>query len=154
MKKAALLATLAVACTFSACKKDDEKPLTKPGMLTAKSWRISADAESTTASGQTTTTDTYATYKACEKDDYVKFMTNKSMEFNEGETRCLTTDPQTMPGSWDLSSDETKLTMTDPYLRKSVVFDVVELTKTSLKVKYSVTSSGSSYTHEYAYASF
>ncbi|GAB2947118.1 hypothetical protein GCM10027048_10170 [Hymenobacter coalescens] len=145
---------LAVACTFSACKKDEEKPKTKTELLTAKSWRVTAARETVTTGGQTTSSDEYATFGACEKDDFVKFLADKKVEFNEGATKCNTADPQTETGAWDFNSDQTKLTLTDPDLGLSLVYDIVELNASTLKVKYSVSAQGSSYTTETTFTSF
>ncbi|GAA4378667.1 hypothetical protein [Hymenobacter koreensis] len=154
MKKVVLLATLAAACTFTACKKDSEKTQTKTEMITAKSWRVTADKSSISGNGQSSTSDDYATYQACEKDNFLKFMTDKKVEFNEGPTKCAQSDPQTEIGAWDFNSDQTKLTLTDQGSGLSLVFDVIELSSSTLKIKYSTTSQGYTYTTEQTYASF
>jgi hypothetical protein len=147
MKRVSLLATLALACAFSACKKDNEKPKSKTDMLTAKSWKITADVSTEVgANGQTITTDEYARYPACDKDDYLKFQTDKKLISNQGTLKCDPTSAQEQTGAWDFNSDQTKLTIADPTLSGLVLqADIVELTASTLKIK---TSSGSGNTLE------
>ncbi|KAA9331426.1 hypothetical protein F0P96_14375 [Hymenobacter busanensis] len=153
MKKVALLATLALACTFTACKKDDDKK-SKTELLTAKSWRVTADKQTTTVGTQSSTDDNYAGYQACEKDDFVKFMTDKKLEFNEGGSKCSTADPQTETGAWDFNSDETKLTIREQGNTSGITFDIVELSGSTLKLKHSITQSNITYVTELSYGSF
>ncbi|MGI4762146.1 MAG: hypothetical protein ACRYF0_15670 [Janthinobacterium lividum] len=139
MKKLSFIFLAALA--LGSCKKnDDNSPSTpsKTDLLTAKSWRITADKTTTTVgTTASTTTDDYATSPACERDNFIKFNTNKTASFDEGSTKCSTTDPQTTTGSWDFNSDGTKLILTDPSLGGiALQQDILELTATTLRVRY------------------
>ncbi|HEX8330452.1 MAG TPA: lipocalin family protein [Hymenobacter sp.] len=105
----ALLAAMAVVTV--SCKKDDEnKPApTKTELLTAKGWRLT-DVK---IGGQSI----YSLFitDACEKDNFIKFNSNKSATFDEGATKCSSSDPQTETGRWEFTTNETKLKLTDPY---------------------------------------
>ena len=144
-----MLATVAGSLVFTSCKKDsdDPKPKSKAELITAKNWRVSADVSTEVGSnGQTVTTDGYAKYQACEKDDYVKFNSDKTLKSNQGTNRCNSSDPQEETGSWDFNSDQTKLTLVNPnFGGLAIQLDLVELTATTLKTKI---SSGSGSTLE------
>ena len=144
MKKLTLL--LLAAAALGSCKKNDDNSPSSPSktdLLTAKSWRITADKTTTTVgTTASTTTDDYATSPACERDNFVKFNTNKSASFDEGATKCSTSDPQTTTGAWDFNSDGTKLIITDPSLGGiALQGDILELTATTLRVRYTTSSS-------------
>ncbi len=149
-----LLATCSVV--FTACKKDDEdpKPKTKAELLTAKSWRVSADASTVTSGGTTVSNDDYADYEACEKDNFTKFEVNKVAKFDEGTTSC-SGNPQTEIGSWDFNSDQTKLSLMSPdSAPSSTSLDIVELTETTLKLRYTIASGGDTNTKTTTYTAF
>ncbi|RZJ91221.1 MAG: hypothetical protein EOO60_08205 [Hymenobacter sp.] len=105
-----LLVTAVGLASLASCKKDAETTpaLSKTDLLTAKSWKVT-DIK---VSGQSI----YATplFAACDKDDLVKFNASKSATFDEGTLKCDPTTPQSRTGSWDFTSSETKLKVTDP----------------------------------------
>jgi len=105
------LAAIGLA-SLNSCKKDDATTpapaASKTDLLTAKTWKMT-DVK---VSGQSI----YGTilYPACTKDDLVKFSTSKVATFDEGTSKCDPTSPQSRPGSWDFTTNETKLKVTDP----------------------------------------
>ncbi|MBF9235968.1 lipocalin family protein [Hymenobacter sp. BT683] len=101
-----LLAAMAVLTV--SCKKDSEATpsLTKTDLLTAKSWRLT-DVK---LGGQSF----YAFLDDCDKDDFIKFNTNKSATYDQGALKCDQTEPQTATGTWEFTTNETKLKITDP----------------------------------------
>jgi len=102
-----LLTVAFVLTNLTSCQKDDPKPASsKTGLLTAKAWKetdFKVDGKSAF--------DTVV--KACDKDDLLKFNTDKSITFNEGALRCDPASPQTSMGSWDFTTSETVLKITD-----------------------------------------
>lgn len=111
MKKVSLyLAVAAMASLTLSCKKDSDTPAaaTKTDLLTAKNWKttdLKVNGVSVFNSGL---------IDACDKDNLIKFNTNKTAIFDEGATKCSSTDPQTRNGSWDFTTSETKLKVTNP----------------------------------------
>ena len=96
---------------LSGCKKDSEDADTAPSktsQLTAKSWRPT-DIK---VSGQSVFIAPF--FNACDKDDFIKFNPDKSAIYDEGVLKCDATKPQTSKGSWELTTNETKLKLTDP----------------------------------------
>lgn len=151
------LATAASALVLTSCNKDkdDPKPKTKTELLTAKNWRVTAEVTTVVANGTTTTEDEYAQYEACQKDDYLKFETNKVVKFDEGALKC-DGNPQTQTGTWDFNSDQTKISLSNSEFGPLVVpFEIVDLTETTLKVKVTIVSTPeSSTTVAYTYTAF
>jgi hypothetical protein len=134
-KLSTYLLVVAMAALSVSCKKDGEnKPAaSKADLLTAKNWRITADVTVSTTNGKTTTTDDFATAATCEKDNYFKFNTDKTVRFDEGANRCQGSN-QTETGVWDFNSDQTKLTMGAAGSSTIGQFDIVELSTTTLKL--------------------
>ncbi|MGI4743700.1 MAG: lipocalin family protein [Janthinobacterium lividum] len=152
MKKLLSLSLGLVA--LGACKKDSE---TTPAgaaspteLLTAKSWHMSAYTSSfAEADAAAVTTNEYATTPACQHDDFAKFNADKSVRFDEGTTKCNTTDAQSQNSTWELSSNNTKLTLAAPQLGGfPIPYDVIVLTASTLQLRYSYTysSNNASYT--------
>lgn len=136
MKKLSLLFLAALA--LGSCKKNDSNSPTpsKTDLLTAKNWRITADKTVNTVGSVSSTDDNYATSPACERDNFIKFNTDKKAVYDEGATKCDTSDPQTASAAWDFNSDATKLTFTDPSgSGLSIQEDILELTATTLRLR-------------------
>ncbi len=106
------LATAMGLSFLSSCKKDSAStPAPAPSktdLLTAKNWKMT-DAKINGVSIFNS-----GLIDACEKDNLIKFNTNKIAVFDEGASKCVSTDPQTRNGSWDFTTSETKLKVTDP----------------------------------------
>ena len=137
-----LVASAGIAST--SCKKDTVAATpapTKTELLTAKSWRISGDVTVSTTSGRVTTTDNFATASPCEKDDFLKFSTDKKVIIDQGPLKCQGTN-QTETGVWDFNSDQTKLTLGAPGTSTIGQFDIPELSATTLKLSQTDTSNG------------
>ena len=148
----AALATLTLSC-----KKDEDKPApaaSKADLLTAKNWKVSAQTTATTTSGTTTTTDDFAMARACEKDNFLKFQTDKTVRADEGATKCNTADPQTQNGVWDFNSDQTKLTLGIAGSAIVGQFDLVELTATTLRLRVTNTAGGITEVETTTYTAF
>ena len=147
------LATVASSLTFTSCKKDkdDPKPQSRTELLTAKNWRLSA---STSVNGSVTT-DRYAAMPACRKDDFLKFNSDKSLVNDEGLTRCGSNDPQSRTLVWELTANDTKLGIrATPSSSSQEVYDVVELSASTLKFRENSTSNGVTRTETLTYTSF
>jgi hypothetical protein len=152
MKKLSFLLLAAVA--LGGCKKNDSTSpsptASRTDMLTAKNWRISAQTYSVAINnGTPTVSDEYANETACERDNFIKFNTNKSLIADEGATKCSSSDPQTQSGTWDLTTNDTKLTLADPSQGGvPIPFDIIDFSATTLHVRFSYTTSsgGSSIT--------
>ena len=138
------------------CKKDkDPTPPTKTELLTAKGWRISGDVTVTTTTGRpATTVDHFASAPACEKDNFVKFNTDKTARFDEGALLCQGAR-QTETGVWDFNSDQTKLTLGSAGSSVVGQFDLAELSAATLKISLTDTPvSGTTETETITFTAF
>lgn len=144
MKKIFLFAGTCLA--LGACsKKDDASPAPTPSrseLLTARPWRLSAQTTTTTPSGGTpTTTNDFAALSACERDNFFKFNTDKTLVVDEGPSKCSASAAQTSSFTWDFNADQTKLLVTSPGKTTPETDDIVELTATTLRFRTATTSS-------------
>jgi hypothetical protein len=146
------LATVASSLVFTSCKKDkdDPKPQSRTELLTAKNWRLSGV---TIVTGPITV-DVYAALNACDKDGFTKFNTNKSLVIDEGPTKCYQLDPQSVTGSWDLTVNDTKLRMQETTNPNIDIYDVVELSASTLKLKQTTISGGVTEEENVTYTAF
>lgn len=125
------------------CKKD-EKSKTKPELLTNGSWHVTAytvDPAVDWDGDGTDETNVYAIMESCIKDDRTTFVTGGTGELDEGASKCDDSDPQTIPLTWALDQNETKLTVQgDEYL-------IETLTETQMVIKQIEVESTVTYTH-------
>lgn len=111
MKKTFLKLSFAVVVllSVSSCKKSNNSK-SRTELLTQKAWIIS---NSEIGSGENwATEEEFASWETCQKDDAIIFKTDKTIEVNQGASKCEEDEPQTLnEGSWDFADDETKLTL-------------------------------------------
>jgi len=139
---------LLAAIAFGSCKKDDATTPT-PVLLTAKSWKITAQTLTITTSGTTISDNTLDT---CGEDDVHKFNTDKSLVVNACANMCHTSD---LHGTWAFSnSDETKLRITLPHSAINGDLTIKELTAATLHVYGTQTTNNVTYTVDATYASY
>lgn len=114
MKRIALLASLAAACTFTACSKDDD-PKSASEILTGRSWVVTSVHEEI---GKGVAIDSYSSLPDCYKDNQLKFNGGRELIYDEGKTKCDPQDPQSIKGTWSLTNgDKTldaKVSFSDP----------------------------------------
>ncbi len=127
-----LLAAFVMA-TFVSCKKDDDSPQSKMGLITGKNFVISAKTISPPIEyNGIETTDLFSTMDDCDKDDITIFKTDSTATFDEGATKCDAGDLQQSYGTWQFLDNETKLSVTSDGVTES--YDLIELSDTKLKV--------------------
>lgn len=126
------IALLSVA-VFSACKKDSKD---REELLTSQRWKLVSDQEK---AGTGPWEEYIDDYDACELDNYIKFNSNNSAEFNEGPTKCDPTDDQAYSLPWVFLNDETQLSI------DGEVLDIEELSGSTLIVTSSDTYAGTTY---------
>lgn len=108
-----LLTAVLGLSVLSGCKDDDDDAApSKTSQLTAKSWRPTA--VTITSAGISTNVIDFLYPAPCNKDNFIKFNTDKSATYDEGPLRCDASAPQTEKGSWEFTTNETKLKLTNP----------------------------------------
>lgn len=109
MKKLSILFLFAAASILSSCSKDDDNntggggttPVTNTSKLCNKDWKI----VSIVSGG----VDLTSFLPACQLDNLTRFLTDGTLNNDEGATKCDPNDPQTTPGTWAWAANETKL---------------------------------------------
>jgi hypothetical protein len=140
-----LLIMLAFVTVFTSCDKDDdETPISKEDLLTNKKWRTTAFTVDPAYFG---ISDLYAQYEDCDKDDFMESKKGGQLVRDEGASRCDSSDPQTLTGTWIFNGDQTKITVNDPEIG-TYPADVLELTNNTLRVQFTIRDddSGLNYT--------
>lgn len=128
--RALLSLSFSLLLILSACKDDDDPKASKTELLTAKSWKMTK-VKAMGVEGEP---------DACDKDDTYTYNTDKSYKQDEGATKCDSDDPQTLTGTWSFNSSETIITSTVVESGISISYDqeIIELSSSTLKVKYTI----------------
>lgn len=132
---------------FSSCKKDDKSSGSTSATFSAiadKKWQLTA--YSMTYMGSKT--DAYDLMSSCSRDNLWTMRSDKTNLLDEGATKCSSSDPQTkVEGTWELRSGDKEI-----YLKgfsstgatgiTDMTLTIVEISATTLKVKYTTTVNG------------
>lgn len=113
------------------CKKDKDEEKSKTELLTSGQWKISAMTLTPGSDWDMDgdiDTDLYSLLDACDKDDYLVFSTNGSVEYNEGATKCDQDDPQSESDSWSFTDNETKINLDGD------IYTIDELTSSRFRI--------------------
>ncbi len=104
-----------------ACQKDSATET----LLTQGSWKV----ESKLAIIQGSTINLNDSIHPCVQDDLTRFLTDGSVEIDDGPLKCHDSDPQTFSlGPWTLSENDTRL------FYGGTTYDVEELTESRLRL--------------------
>lgn len=138
-----LLLLICGVAALSACHKDDNSPsLSRTDLLTTKNWRVTASTFTTTDQGNVTVQDDYLKYLPCERDNFTKFNSDKTVVQNEGASKCNAAAPQSSTFVWAFNQDETQLLIGED-AGATVPFTIVELSATTLHLRTMPANSGS-----------
>jgi hypothetical protein len=143
MKRLNLIITVTLLATalLDSCSKssDDSTPKTKTELLTQASWKFStATVGGFDVSGQLQT---------CQKDNLYFFAAAGTGTLDEGSTKCNSSDPQTIPFTWNFETNETILNVSTVLISGGGnKFTIVSLSETQLVVSQNITILGSSQT--------
>ena len=121
--------SLVLLCTTMACKKDEPLSLTVTQKLTGARWQLRSAVVSTP--GQPTV-DGYASTPSCTQDDIIIYGPSNVWYYDEGLTKCYSTDPQRQTGTWTLSNNDTKVTIT--FSGTTTEYTIDELIGSTLKL--------------------
>lgn len=138
---------MAMLClSLSACKKGASSK-TKTDYLTQKSW-IEIAERSNTDNGAWT--DEFGNYQACESDNILKLSKDGTFTIDEGASKCSVNDPQVSEsGTWKLTSNETKLTVTEGGITNDITIQQVDDNSMVLVQEYTI--SGHTFKSEQTY---
>jgi len=151
----ALCAILTATLTLSSCEtdkdKEDIKPVTKTELLTGKDWMLSAltTSPARTIQGKQVT-NLFPYVDDCTLDDVLRFTKPNVYEFEEGASKCNTTDQQSLTGTWAFRNDESVLATQFPSYKENT-YNLIDLDENTLKLKTNRVISGVTYTETYTY---
>lgn len=132
---------------FAACKKDKDDDKTnvtptenkKDNLLNGK-WQYEAFSTVTHVKDSTMGIDTtfnsdLGDLEACDKDDFIIFLSSGKVSVDEGATKCDPSDPQVdSTSTWSLNSDNTKITVTEQGSTSPSTYDIQELSSSKMKI--------------------
>ncbi|MFM6982988.1 MAG: DUF5004 domain-containing protein [Chitinophagaceae bacterium] len=146
MKKL-LLSMVLLSLFVGGCKKEETTvPKSKTELLCAHYWKVvSLTVNPPLDIDGTPVSDLLSIMDDCNKDDLVKYNTDKTLIYDEGATKCDPASPQTSSGTWSFNSDETILTEDDEDL------SLIELNESNLKLKIVQTIAEVDYTYTITY---
>lgn len=123
-----IAASFLLTCTLAivGCKKDDPEPSPTEILTAGTCWKM------TLLEGFDKTNNVWAAVpiEDCQADDCFSFKTDQTFAVEEGAAKCAPDDPQQSTGTWSLSDDGKKLSLSDS--SNTDVGTVVELTKGKL----------------------
>ena len=142
MKKFSFLfvSLLVISSIISSCTKDTSE---KHNLLIDKNWKmITCTIEPGVVNGTETITDYYNVLMApCIRDDVFYFYENGTMKKNEGAEVCDVQN-RVVYGSWVFNKDENHLLFSLSFTTASSSsdYEIIELSSSDLKIKYSIPS--------------
>ena len=130
-----------ISLAFFACKKNDSKSggTTKTTLVTQQSWKfdnagLDPDKNGSIDLDVSSQIPTYVT------DNTISFSSNGSGTVDEGGTKKINTDPQTIPFTWNFTSNETLITLNGAVIAgKGGEFKIVNLTSTQFTLSKDTT---------------
>ena len=130
--KSAILVLFSAVVLLPACRKEEDNR-TRPELLTSAScWALTKREVYNAGTAQWVDN----LLQNCEKDDCYTFTSDGNYTKNEGATKCSTSSPQVVSGTWALSADEQMLTRVEN--NASFTFSLVELTASRMVLEGSV----------------
>lgn len=135
MKYLKLIALLIPVVMISCSKDDDDNnnggttPQTNTEKLCGKNWKYSK-IESDTNNDGVADVDITSQFDACELDDFNTFNTNSTGTYNNGPTKCVSSDPQTSAFTWTWLANETQLKW------DAISYNVIINDGNTLKLRY------------------
>lgn len=150
------LVALSGSILFTGCGKDDEEsaPEVSPQKLIGKTWKLTAlnlNPAFTDPETGVSYSDLYSDMDECEKDNTILYhaadvsATSGHILGDEGAEKCDVDAPQTSEGAWAFANTEkTKLTQTQD--GETVTVDLIEVTNTTMRQRYTDTFEGTTYT--------
>lgn len=115
----------------------------KTSLLTGATWKTTGtiiDPGVANPLSGVVVTDLFAQMDACDKDGTMKFTADGKYTEDEGATKCETSDPQTLSGTWVFNPGETVLTITETG-ESPISITIETLTATQLKGSYQTAAS-------------
>lgn len=130
-----ILFVTALAAVLFSCSKNKGSNGANEKALTTGSWKLSAYTTDYDKDG-VYEENSFAILADCEKDNIFTFQVGGSATKDEGPTKCISSNPQTVTTTWSFMNNESKLKW------GGITSDIEELTQSTLKLKATVAYNG------------
>ena len=139
-----LATTIVLAsAAFSSCSKKSEPVASKASLITTSTWKFSDAGIDQDVNGTIDSPFPAGTLQNCQTDFIITFKSDKTGIMDEGAAKCVSTDPQTTPFTWDFANNETELTISANILAGfGGKTKIIELSATKLVLATTVTAPG------------
>ena len=127
-----ILFITALAAILFSCSKSKDDDSAKEKALTTGTWKLSAYTTDHNKDG-IYEENTFAMLADCEKDNFYTFKVGGELIKDEGATKCISSNPQTVTLSWSFMNKQAKLQFA------GATYQIEELTQSTLKLKGAVT---------------
>ena len=131
---------LALLTGFSSCKKDDggdDPVVTNTTIITGTKWKWAGATIDPGIQNPLTgqIIDDFSSFiPTCEKDNLIHFKSNGDVISDEGDSKCLPTDPQSTTDNWKFINNETQIEIKDD--EETTVLNIKSLTSSELIVSF------------------
>jgi hypothetical protein len=99
------------SAALSSCSKKSDPVASKASLITTSTWKYSDAGIDQDANGTIDSQFPAGSLQACQTDFIITFKSDKTGIMDEGAAKCVATDPQTTPFTWDFANNETELTI-------------------------------------------
>ncbi len=142
MKKILLLCSL-LTVVFASCDKEDGISMRTERITTGK-WYKYAEYVDVGA----THSDLFVMLPPCRQDNFYLFSMDKSLNIDEGDTKCGVDDPQTSnAGSWDFQNADTQINISSA--GHTTTYDITQMSDTAMTLVLKDNTANSTLTQRY-----
>jgi hypothetical protein len=135
MRALSLVTILSAVLILGSCQKDDSAdiPKTKTELLTSATWKYNDAKIDTDNNGTGDVALPAGAVEACTTDNTIAFTSNGNGTIDEGPTKCDAVDPQTIPFTWNFTTNETAINFSSAvFAGFGGEFKLISLTETEL----------------------
>lgn len=141
---AVILFVFAVSAIAGSCKKKNESEASRITLLTTSTWKYKEAGVDNNVDGVIDSPFPLAQADSCQTDFILTFKSDKTGINDEGPKKCNPTDPQTTPFTWDITNNDTELTLSATILASlgGGKLKILDITKDKMTLATSVTVPG------------
>jgi hypothetical protein len=129
---------------LGSCQKEDSgggnTPKTKTELLSTTSWKYNDAKIDTDNNGTGDIALPVGLVESCQTDNTITFASNGSGTVDEGGSKCDAADPQSIPFTWNFTSNESVINFSSAvFVGVGGDFKIISLTETELVLSKSIT---------------
>ena len=123
---------------LGSCQKDDDgnpapSPKTKQELIASSAWKYNDAKIDSDNNGTGDVALPAGVVESCQTDNTILFASNGTGTVDEGPTKCNATDPQKIPFTWNLASNESVINFSSAvFAGVGGDFKIISLTETEL----------------------